>query len=128
MTLQRAFLFTYRLLLEFYPSAFKHRFREEMLELGAACEPNEWPLIFGDTSVAVVRCWIERTYSTPVLTEPNAYVSVGESPVRAFGLLQGLVLTIAILAGIVYLNHRWPPPCPNSLFPDPPISATHLHR
>lgn len=128
MTLQRGFLFAYRLLLEFYPPAFKRRFGAEMLELAEACEPNEWPLMFGDTSVAIVRCWIEGTHSTAALTEPNAYVSVGESSVSAFGLLQGLVLTIAILAGIAYVNHRWPPPCPNSLFPDPPISASHPHR
>jgi hypothetical protein len=125
---RRCFLFGYRLLLQLYPPAFRHRFGIEMLELAEACEPTDWPLIFGDTIVGIARCWIEGTHSVAALTEPNAYVPVGESPVKAFGLLQGLVVTAVILSVVAYVNHRWPPPCPNSLFPDPPISATHPHR
>ncbi|PYV61237.1 MAG: hypothetical protein DMG95_12670 [Acidobacteria bacterium] len=122
---RRCFLFAYRLLLQLYPPTFRHRFGAEMIELAEACEPNEWPLIFGDTSIAIVRCWIEGTHSPAAVTEPNAYVPIGESPVKVFGVLRGVVLTVAILAGVAYVNYRWPPPCPNSLFPAPPISASH---
>jgi hypothetical protein len=118
MSFRRCFLFSYRLLLKLYPPSFKQRFGPEMFELAEACESTEWPLIFSDTTVGIVRCWIEGTHSAAALTEPNAYIPVGESPVKAFGLLQGLVLTVAILAGVAYVNHRWPPPCPNSIFPD----------
>ena len=123
MNLRPGFLFAYRLLLQLYPPAFKQRFGPEMFELAEASELTDWPLIFGDTTVGIVRCWVEGTHSAGVLTEPNAYVPVGGSPVKAFGLLQGLLLTVAILAGVAYVNHRWPPPCPNSLFPDPPVTT-----
>ena len=123
MNCRPSFLFAYRLLLKLYPPSFKQRFGSEMFELAEACEPIEWPLIFGDTTVGIARCWLEGTHSTAALTEPNGYVPVGGSPVKAFGLLQGLVLTVAILAGVAYVNHRWPPPCPNSLFPDPPVTT-----
>lgn len=125
MTVRRCFLFAYRLLLQLYPPAFKHRFGTEMFELAEACELPDWPLIIGDTTVGIVRCWLEGTHSAAGVTEPNAYVPIGESPVKVFGLLQGVVLTVAILAGVAYANHRWPPPCPNSLFPDQPISSSH---
>jgi hypothetical protein len=124
MTFQRGFLFAYRLLLQFYPSAFKRRFGEEMLALAAACESNEWPLIFGDTTVAIVRCWIEGTHSAALVAEPNPYLSLGESPVRLSRILQGMIIFVSMIAGVAYVNHRWPPPCPNSLFPDPPVSAS----
>jgi hypothetical protein len=122
---RRCCLFAYRLLLQLYPPTFRHRFGAEMIELAEACGPNEWPLIFGDTSIAIVRCWIEGTHSAAVVTEPNAYVPIGESPVKVFGVLRGVVLTVVILASMAYVNHRWPPPCPNSLFPGPPISGSH---
>ena len=80
-----------------------------MLELAEAAKPTEWPLIFSDTSVAIIRCWFEGTRSTAVLAEPNAYLSLGESPVSGLELIQGLVLSIAIIVGLCYVNHRWAP-------------------
>ena len=80
MTTQRSFLFGYRLLLQLYPDAFRRRFASEMLELAEAAEPTEWPLIFGDTSVAIIRCWFEGTRSAAVIAEPNAYLSLGGPP------------------------------------------------
>ena len=123
MNFRPSFLFAYRLLLKFYPPSFKQRFGSEMFEVAEACEPTDWALIFGDTTVGVVRSWFEGIHSASALAEPNAYIPVGGSSVKAFGFLQGLVLTVGIIAGIAYVNHRWPPPCPNSLFPDLPVTT-----
>jgi hypothetical protein len=111
MNIQSCLLYAYRLLLEFYPPSFRRRFAPEMLELAAAAELTEWPLIFGDTSVAIVRCWLEGTHSTAVLAETNAYVPLKESPISAFVFIPGLVLSIVIVAGWSYVNYQWPPPC-----------------
>jgi hypothetical protein len=115
MNIRKCFLCAYRILLAFYPASFKRRFAPEMLELAAAAEIDEWPLIFGDTSVGVVRCWLEGTHSTAAVAEPNAYVPLRESPIRASVFISGLVLSIAIVAGWSYANSQWPPPCPNGV-------------
>ncbi len=115
MNIRKCFLYAYRILLVFYPPSFRRRFGPEMLELAAAAELSEWPLIFGDTSVAIVRCWVEGSHSTAALVEPNAYVPLRESPISAFVLLPGLVLSIVIIAGFSYVNYKWPPPCPNGV-------------
>ena len=112
MNIERGLLGVYRLLLQLYPPAFRQRFAPEMLELAAAAEPAEWPLIFGDTGVAIVRCWVEGTESTAVLAEPNAYLALGESPLRGLNLLQGLVLSLAIIVGLSYVSYRWTPSFP----------------
>jgi hypothetical protein len=91
----------YRVLLEFYPPAFRRRFTEEMLELAEAAEPGEWALIFGDTSLGIVRCWLEGGRVIAAVAEPNAYISLGESTVWRWGLLQGFVLSIAMLIGLL---------------------------
>jgi hypothetical protein len=109
MNIQRGLLGTYRLLLKFYPAAFRQRFAPEMMELAEAAEPGEWPLIFGDTSVAIVRCWFEGSPSTAALAEPNPYIALGGSSASSFGL--GFVLSTAVLAGLLYAGYRWPPPC-----------------
>jgi hypothetical protein len=115
MNIRKCFLYAYRILLVFYPASFRRRFAPEMLELAAAAELTEWPLIFGDTSVAIVRCWVQGSHSTAALPEPNAYVPLRESPISAFVLLPGLVLSIVIIAGFSYINYKWPPPCPNGV-------------
>lgn len=115
MNIQSCLLCGYRLMLVCYPRSFRKRFGPEMLELAAAAEPNEWPLIFGDTGIAIVRCWLQGTHSTAALAEPNAYVPIRESPISAFVLLPGLVLSIVMIAGFSYVNYRWPPPCPNGV-------------
>jgi hypothetical protein len=104
MTTQRCLLGAYRALLQFYPPAFRRRFAEEMLELAEAAEPGEWALILGDTSVGILRCWLEGGRATSAVAEPNAYISLGESPVRRWGLLQGFVLSVAILIGLCYFS------------------------
>lgn len=109
MRIQRCVLCTYGLLLRMYPSAFRKRFASEMLELVGAAELREWPLIFADTSVAIVRCWFEGSPSTAALTEPNAYMSLGGSSLRNLGL--GFVLSTAIIAGLAYMGYRSSPPC-----------------
>jgi hypothetical protein len=115
MSVRRSFLHAYRTLLCLYPASFKKRFAVEMLQLAEAAEPAEWPLIFGDTSIAVVRCWLQGTRSTAALAEANAYVPLGTSRISASVFLPGLVLSIMIIAGFAYVNYRWPPPCPNSI-------------
>lgn len=109
MRIQRWVLCTYGLLLRMYPSGFRKRFASEMLELVGAAELREWPLIFADTSVAIVRCWFEGSPSTAAPTEPNAYISLGGSSVRNLGL--GFVLSTAIVAGLAYMGYRGSPPC-----------------
>ncbi|HZW81673.1 MAG TPA: hypothetical protein VFF50_14455 [Candidatus Deferrimicrobiaceae bacterium] len=109
MRIQRCVLCTYGLLLRMYPSAFRKRFASEMLELVGAAELREWPLIFADTSVAIVRCWFEGSPSTAALSEPNAYMSLGGSSLRNLGL--GFVLSTAIMAGLAYMGYRSSPPC-----------------
>lgn len=112
MNTRQYLLGTYRLMLQLYPPTFRRRFASEMLEVAEAAEPTEWPLIFGDTSVAIVRCWIEGSPSTAALAEPNAYLPVGASSLPAFGFLQGLILSTVIILGLLYTGYRWPPPCP----------------
>ena len=79
MTLRRCLLCTYRLLLQLYPYAFRQRFAPEMLELAEAADPDEWPLIFSDTSLAIVRCWLKPSATTSTLApaEQDAYLALG---------------------------------------------------
>jgi hypothetical protein len=93
-------------LLQLYPPAFRKRFALEMLEFAEAAEPGEWPLIFGDTSLAIVRCWLQpaRTSSTVVPAGQDAYLALGQSGLTASRLLQGLILSTAILVGLCYVG------------------------
>ncbi|HEY7389238.1 MAG TPA: hypothetical protein VH640_12060 [Bryobacteraceae bacterium] len=108
MTAQRLLLGTYRGLLHLYPASFRKRFGGEMLEVAEAAEASEWPLIFGDTSSAIVRCWIEGSPSTAALADPNAYHAVGESTIPFSRVFQG-----AALSGVILLVAY----CVLSLFP-----------
>ena len=127
MRIQRCVLCTYGLLLRMYPSAFRKRFASEMLELAGAAELREWPVIFADTSVAIVRCWFEGSPSTAALAEPNTYVPLGGSSLRNLGL--GFVFSTAIMAGLVYMGRQ--PPCSGTspllthvMAPPEPAAAT----
>jgi hypothetical protein len=104
MTRQRRLLGVYRILLQFYPPAFRSRFAKEMLELAEAAEPGEWALMFGDTSLGIVRCWLERGFLSSAVADPNAYIPLGESTVLRWRLLQGFVLSVAILIGLCYFS------------------------
>jgi len=59
MNTRLCLLRAYRCLLQLYPPGFRKRVAVEMLELAEAAEPNEWALIFGDTGLAIVRCWLQ---------------------------------------------------------------------
>jgi hypothetical protein len=104
MSTRLCLLRAYRCLLQLYPPAFRKRFAVEMLDLAAAAEPREWPLIFGDTSMAIVRCWLQPagTSSRMMPAGQDAYLALGESGLTASRLLQGLVLSTAIIVGLCY--------------------------
>jgi hypothetical protein len=102
MNMRRCLLFSYRILLATYPPAFRRRFAAEMLELASSAELSEWPLIFRDTGLAIVRCWLETAPADAAL-EPDAahgylFSSLGKSALPASRLLQGLVLSTVILS------------------------------
>ena len=115
MKRQHALLAAYRFLLLLYPSAFRNRFALEMLELAAAAAPSEWPLILGDTSVAIMRCWLdpEAASSTALPAGPGTYLALGESPLKPLRLFQGFILSVVIVLGLWYIDSRFPapPPC-----------------
>ena len=119
MNMRRCLLFSYQILLATYPPAFRRRFAAEMLELASSAELSEWPLIFRDTGLAIVRCWLE-TAPTDAAVEPDAahgylFSSLGKSALPASRLLQGLVLSTVIGLGLCYfvsLAYR-PSPDPN---------------
>jgi hypothetical protein len=114
MNIRKCLLDVYRILLFLYRPSFRRRFAPEMLELAAAAEISEWPLIFGDTGVGIVRCWLEGTHSAN-LADANAYTQLRGSPIRASVFIPGLILSIVIVAGWSYANYQWPPPCPNGV-------------
>src|SRR5215470_19419516 len=114
MSIHRGLLLAYGFLLQLYPPAFRRRFGEEMLEVAEGAEPSEWPLIFGDTSLAILRCWLKGSPSTVGLVDPDAYLALGESRPRPSRLLPGLAISIAIIGASCYAGYRWPPPCQGS--------------
>ena len=106
MSMRLGLLWAYRFLLQMYPPAFRRRFAPEMLELAEAAEPSEWALIFGDTSLAIVRCWLQpsATGSAAVPAGQDAYLALGESGLKVSRLVQGLVLSTAIIVGLCYVG------------------------
>jgi hypothetical protein len=109
-------LFGYRFLLYFYPYAFRRRFQTEMMQLAAEAAPGEWPMILGDTSLAIVRSWLEPPSPREIVspTRPDAYVAVGGSALRTSRLLLGLALSLSIILGLCYagsLGHVEAPKC-----------------
>jgi hypothetical protein len=97
-------LWAYGCLLQLYPPTFRKRFAAEMLELAAAAEPAEWPLIFGDTGLAIVRCWLQPVASSSAALPAgqDAYLAVGESALSASRLFLGFALSAAIIVGLCY--------------------------
>jgi len=106
MNIQRCLLCLYRFLLLFYPVAFRNRYSAEMLELAEVAEPAEWPLIFGDTSLAIVRCWFEPSAASSTVQPAgrDAYLALGESGLSPSRLFQGLVLSVAIILSLSYIG------------------------
>jgi hypothetical protein len=107
MNLKQCLLFTYQFLLRFYPCSFRKRFAAEMMQLAAEAEPAEWPLIFGDTSLSIIRSWFEPSgtgATTVSAAATDAYVAIGGSALTASRLIQGLTLALIIVLGITYLG------------------------
>ncbi len=105
MNIRRCLMFGYRFLLHLYPYAFRRRFASEMMQLAAEAEPSEWPLIFGDTSLAIVRCWLDPSPpSSTAAPDHDAYLAVGGSALSASRLFQGLALALVLILGFSYLG------------------------
>jgi hypothetical protein len=106
MSTRRCLLCIYRLLLWLYPAAFRERFAGEMLEFAEAAEPDEWPLIFGDTGLGIVRCWLEPsgTGSTVQPAGQPAYLALGASALTPARLFLGLALSTAIILSLCYFG------------------------
>lgn len=106
MTVRRCLLFAYRCLLWLYPTDFRRRFGAEMLELAEAAEPPEWPLIFSDTSVGILRSWLRPTEdgATVARGEPDGYQALGEWPLPVLRIVQGFVLSVAMILGACYIS------------------------
>lgn len=103
MNMRRCLLFSYQILLATYPPAFRRRFAAEMLELASAAELSEWPLIFGDTGLAIVRCWLETAPADAAAEPAHGYLALGKSALPASRLLLGLVLSTVIFS-LCYLG------------------------
>jgi hypothetical protein len=117
MNMRRCLLFAYRILLATYPPVFRRRFAAEMLELAASAELSEWPLIFRDTGLAIVRCWLE-TSPRDAAVAPDAahgylFSSLGKSALPASRLLQGLVLSTVIILSLFYFGSLGYRPSPD---------------
>jgi hypothetical protein len=106
MSTRRCLLCIYRLSLWLYPAAFRKRFADEMLEFAEAAEPGEWPLIFGDTGLGIVRCWLEPsgTGSTVQPAGQPAYLALGASALTPARLFLGLALSTAIVLTLCYFG------------------------
>jgi hypothetical protein len=106
MSSRRCLLGIYRLLLWLYPATFRKRFAAEMLELAEAAEPEEWPLIFGDTGIGIVRCWLEPSVagSTVQPAGQSAYLALGASALTPARLFLGLALSTAIILSLCYFG------------------------
>lgn len=105
MNLRRCLLFTYRFLLHLYPYAFRRRFATEMMQLATEADVSEWPLILGDTSLSIVRSWLDVSpRSSTAVPDQDAYVAIGGSALTASRLFQGLALALALILGITYLG------------------------
>ena len=74
-----------------------------MLEFAEAAEPDEWFLIFSDTSLAIVRCWLKPgASSTLAPAGQDAYLALGGSALTPSRFLLGFVLSTAIIVGLAY--------------------------
>lgn len=105
MNLRRCLLFSYRFLLYLYPYAFRRRFATEMMEVAAEAESAEWPLIFGDTGLAILRSWLDPAEaSLAPVPDRDTYVAIGGAGLSARRLFQGLALALALILGITYLG------------------------
>jgi hypothetical protein len=117
MTTRRMLLAAYRHLLQLYPREFRARFAAEMLECAEAAEIADWALILADTSLAIVRSWMEASLAGRPRAVPagsDAYLELGESGLNASRLLQGFALSVALTLGLCYISSfrvwRLPPP------------------
>jgi hypothetical protein len=106
MNMRRCLLYVYRVLLSLYPASFRKRFAAEMLECAEAAEPHEWPLIFGDTGLGIVRCWLEPSCgdSTVQPAGKSAYLALGASGLTPARLFLGLALSTAIILSLCYFG------------------------
>jgi len=114
MSTRLCLLWAYRCFLQLYPRRSENVLRLRCWSWQKQPKLGNGPLIFGDTSVAIVRCWLQPagTSSTVVPAGQNAYLVLGESELTAWRLLQGLVLSTAIIVGLCYAGSLGNPELP----------------
>lgn len=105
MTTQSSLLFAYRQLLRLYPSGFRQRFAQEMLETAESADLSEWPLIFSDTGVTIVSTWLQpRAGRSTAAAVQGEYLSLGEPSVKPARLFQGLGVATAVVLLACYIT------------------------
>ena len=99
-------IYAFRCLLQFYPADFRKRFGAEMMEIAEAAEPSEWPRIFADTTLGILRSRLQPTTEdrTVVCAGPVGYLAVGESRLTAVRMIQALILFVAIMLAACYVD------------------------
>src|SRR5215470_1927554 len=99
----RSFLLRcYRALLQLYPENFKTQFAAEMLEIAEAARIDEWRLIVTDTSIGILRSWMQWfTDDATQAMDRNGYFRVEVGRLPLFRLLQGFLVSGVIIVGYV---------------------------
>jgi len=108
MKTHHTLLFAYRQLLRLYPPGFKERFTEEMLDVAESADISEWPLIFGDTSLTIVRTWLQPEKRRLPLTAiaPVNYLSLAEPALKPMKLVGGLGMAALLVVIASYISTR----------------------
>jgi hypothetical protein len=102
MKIRRALVFAYSNLLRLYPAALGQRFAAEMLEIAESADLSEWPLIFTDTTVAIVRSWLETPLSRGTGSDP--YLPLEQLPMKPWKLVQGFALAATLVLWTCYVS------------------------
>ena len=123
-------LFAYRQLLRLYPPGFKERFGEEMLDIAESADLSEWPLIFGDTSLAIIRTWLQPDKRRLGLatTLPAEYLSLAGPTVKPLKLMGGLGIAalLVVIASYISTSTVWNLPAyPSEACGRTPATAVH---
>lgn len=128
MNLRLILLFTYREMLRLYPANFKEHFADEMVEIATAARLKEWPLIFCDTGIGVVRSWLFADSSES--NGQGVLLQLPTSAVRPFQLIEGFVLAIMLVLAASCLSTQtvWNLPSCHTDGSCAPVIASQIAR